>query len=33
VKRWQDYTGQKASLEATGELFDDLAATKEAAIA
>jgi len=33
VKRWQDYTGQKATLEATGELFDELAATKEGAIA
>jgi len=31
LKRWQDYTGKKATLEATGELFDELA-TKEAAI-
>ena len=33
VKRWQDYTGQKATLEATGELFDELAVTKEAVTA
>ena len=33
VKRWQDYTGHKATLEATGELFDELGVTKEAAIA
>ena len=33
TKRWQDYTGQKATLEATGEFFDELAANKEAAIA
>jgi len=32
LKRWQDYTGQKATLEATGELFDELAATKEAVV-
>ena len=24
VRRWQDFTGQQATLEATGELFDDL---------
>ncbi len=30
VKRWQDYTGQKAKLEATGELFNDLAARETA---
>lgn len=24
VKRWQDFTGEKATLEATGESFDDL---------
>ena len=32
TKRWQDYTGQKAALEATGELFDELAVTKEAVV-
>lgn len=25
VKRWQDYTGKQATLESTGELFNDLA--------
>lgn len=26
VKRWQDFTGKKATLEATGQTFDDVAA-------
>jgi hypothetical protein len=30
VKRWQDYTGQKAKLEATGAWFDELAAREPA---
>ncbi len=30
VQRWQGLTGQKARREATGELFDDLVAAKEA---
>jgi DNA modification methylase len=25
VKRWQDFTGQKATLESTGRIFDDMA--------
>lgn len=28
VKRWQDYTGKLATLESTGELFNDLANQK-----
>jgi DNA modification methylase len=24
VKRWQDYTGKKAVLESTGQIFDEL---------
>lgn len=26
VKRWQDYTGKKATLESTGQTFEDVAA-------
>ena len=28
VKRWQDYTGQQAVLEATGQSFDEVAAAR-----
>ena len=31
VKRWQDFTGQQATLEATGQTFADLTAKREAA--
>jgi DNA modification methylase len=31
VKRWQDFTGQEATLEATGETFDQMTAKREAA--
>jgi DNA modification methylase len=31
VKRWQDFTGQEATLEATGQTFADLTAKREAA--
>jgi site-specific DNA-methyltransferase (adenine-specific) len=31
IKRWQDYTGQQATLEATGETYDQLKAHREAA--
>ena len=31
VKRWQDFTGQQATLEATGETFNDLTAERMAA--
>lgn len=31
VKRWQDFTGQKAVLEADGRTFDEVAASKERA--
>lgn len=31
VKRWQDFTGKKAKLEATGEAFDDLMPTEKKA--
>jgi DNA modification methylase len=31
VKRWQDFTGQQATLEATGQTFADLTAQREAA--
>lgn len=26
VRRWQDFTGQQATLEATGQTFDEVAA-------
>jgi DNA modification methylase len=29
VKRWQDYTGQKATLEASGKRFDEVRAVKQ----
>ena len=28
VKRWQDYTGQQATLEATGQTFAEMEATR-----
>jgi DNA modification methylase len=31
VKRWQDWTGQEATLEATGQTFAELSAEREAA--
>jgi len=31
VKRWQDFTGQEATLEATGETYDQLKQKREAA--
>lgn len=31
IKRWQDFTGQEATLEATGETFNALAAKRSAA--
>ena len=31
VKRWQEFTGQQATLEATGQTFADLTAQREAA--
>ncbi|MFZ9959620.1 MAG: site-specific DNA-methyltransferase [Candidatus Limnocylindrus sp.] len=31
VKRWQDYTGQQATLEATGQTYDQLAVERKAA--
>jgi len=31
IKRWQDFTGQQASLEATGQTYDELKAEREAA--
>jgi DNA modification methylase len=31
VKRWQDFTGQQATLEATGQTYDELKAEREAA--
>jgi DNA modification methylase len=31
VKRWQDFTGQQATLEATGETFDQMKQKREAA--
>jgi DNA modification methylase len=31
IKRWQDYTGQQATLEATGETYDQLKTHREAA--
>ena len=32
VKRWQDFTGKQATLEATGQTFDDIAKDKSLAI-
>lgn len=31
VQRWQDFTGQQATLEATGQTYDELKAEREAA--
>jgi DNA modification methylase len=31
VKRWQDFTGQEATLEATGETFGQMTTKREAA--
>jgi DNA modification methylase len=31
IKRWQDWTGQQATLEATGQTYDELKADREAA--
>ena len=31
IKRWQDFTGQQATLEATGQTFAELSAEREAA--
>ena len=31
IKRWQDFTGQTATLEATGQTYDELKAEREAA--
>ena len=31
IKRWQEFTGQKATLEATGQTYDELKAEREAA--
>jgi DNA modification methylase len=31
IKRWQDFTGQQATLEATGQTYDELKAKREAA--
>jgi DNA modification methylase len=31
IKRWQDFTGQHATLETTGQTFDELKAEREAA--
>jgi hypothetical protein len=28
VKRWQDFTGQKATLESSGQIFDDVATSR-----
>jgi len=32
VKRWQDFTGQKATLESTGQTFEDVATQRHASI-
>ena len=32
VKRWQDFTGQKATLESTGRTFEDMASDRHAPI-
>ena len=29
IKRWQDFTGQQATLEATGQTYDEIATSKE----
>jgi DNA modification methylase len=31
IKRWQDFTGQQATLESTGQTYDELKAEREAA--
>jgi DNA modification methylase len=31
IKRWQDFTGQQATLEATGQTYDELKSEREAA--
>jgi len=31
INRWQDYTGQQATLEATGQIYDQLAVERKAA--
>jgi len=31
IKRWQDFTGQQATLEATGQTYDELKAERQAA--
>ena len=31
IKRWQDFTGQEATLEATGQTYDELKAERQAA--
>lgn len=31
IKRWQDFTGEQATLEATGQTYDELKAQREAA--
>ena len=31
IKRWQDFTGEKATLEATGQTYEELKADREAA--
>jgi DNA modification methylase len=31
IKRWQDFTGQQATIEATGQTYDELKAEREAA--
>jgi hypothetical protein len=28
VKRWQEFTGQKATLESSGQTFDDVATSR-----
>jgi len=29
IKRWQDFTGQQATLEATGQTYEEIASSKE----
>ena len=31
IKRWQDFTGEQATLEATGQTYDQLKQEREAA--
>jgi DNA modification methylase len=31
IKRWQDWSGQEATLEATGQTFAELSTEREAA--